>query len=135
MKNGFVWNKPKKDDAAAKPAAKNAVKGEGDQEGLKKLKEGSSVATAPKEEGSLLGAPRKSELLWLAGLPQTIPISLSAALNASYNDDASYDKLDLSTRAISLLAGGVFRDKLGFYLKYNLYTEGRIQSCGEQHAC
>jgi hypothetical protein len=71
-----------------------------------------------------MGAPKKSEPLWLAGLPQTLPISLSAALDASYNDDASYDKLDLSARALSLLAGGVFRDKLGFYLKYNLYTEG-----------
>ncbi|MBP1728684.1 MAG: hypothetical protein H6Q56_1057 [Deltaproteobacteria bacterium] len=125
MKNGFVWTKQKKDDASTKPAAKNAVKGEGDQE-KQRNKEVSSGTASPKEEEPLLGAPRKSEPLWLAGLPQTVPLSLSAALNASYNDDASYDKLDLSTRAISLLAGGVFRAKLAFYLKYNLYAEGEF---------
>jgi hypothetical protein len=71
-----------------------------------------------------MGAVQKSEPLWLAGLPQTVPLSLAATLNASYRDDAPSDKVDLSARAISLLAGGVFRDKLGFYLKYNLYAEG-----------
>jgi len=124
MKNGFVWNKAKKDAAPAIPAPKVAVKGEGDAETLKKLKEYSAASAAPKEEEALPGAPKKSEPLWLAGLPQTVPLSIAATLNASYNDDASYDKVDLSTRAVSLLAGGVFRDKLGFYLKYNLYAEG-----------
>jgi len=124
LKNGFVWSKQKKDDSPVKPVANTAIKGEGDPEMLKKLKEVSAAPTAPKEAEALPGAPKKSEPLWLAGLPQTVPLSIAATLNASYNDDAPYDELDLSTRALSLLAGGVFRDKLGFYLKYNLYAEG-----------
>ncbi len=124
MKNGFVWNKPDKREQNAKPEKIGAIKGEGDPETLKKLKEAASVAASPAGEEPLLGAPRKSEPLWLAGLPQTVPISLAATLNASYNDDAAYDKVDLSTRAVSLLAGGVFKNKLAFYLKYNLYSEG-----------
>jgi hypothetical protein len=124
LKNGFVWNKRNKDAAPAKPENKMTIKGEGDPAVLQKLKELATVSTSPKEEEPLPGAPKKSEPLWLAGLPQTVPLSLAATLNAAYNDDAAYDKFDLSTRAVSLLAGGVFRDKLGFYLKYNLYAEG-----------
>lgn len=118
MKNGFVWNKPKKGESAA------TIKGEGDPEILNKLREMASVGSVPKGNEPVLGAAPKSEPLWLAGLPQTVPLSLAATLNAAYNDDAAYDKVDLSARALSLLAGGVFRDKLSFYLKYNLYAEG-----------
>jgi len=124
MKNGFVWAKHKKDDQAKTVAQKPDIKGEGDPALLEKLKESAATGSAPKESGSVMSATHKSEPLWLAGLPQTVPLSLSATLNASYNDDATYDKVDLSTRALSLLAGGVFRDKLAFYLKYNLYAEG-----------
>lgn len=126
MKNGFVWNKHKKGENGSVAGNKIAIKGEGDPEILKKLKEMATVGNAPKSDQPLLGAPPKSEPLWLAGLPQTVPISLTATLNAAYNDGAAYDKVDLSTRALSLLAGGVFRDKLSFYLKYNLYAEGEF---------
>lgn len=116
LKNGFVWTKH-----SAAPESKAAVKGEGDPAVLQKLHE--HAPDEVKDKGN--SAPKGiSEPLWLSGLPQTLPISLAAALNASYNDDLEYDKLDLSTRAVSLLAGGVFRDRIGFYLKYNLYTEG-----------
>lgn len=115
LKNGFVWTKH-----SAAPASKVAVKGEGDPATLQKLHE--HAPDAVKKEGA--ATPKISEPLWLSGLPQTLPISLAATLNASYNDDLNYDKFDLSTRAVSLLAGGVFRDKIGFYLKYNLYVEG-----------
>ena len=121
LKNGFVWNKHSKDVNSDK---KTTVKGEGDKELLQQLKEFAKVSQPQNETEPLLGAPKKSEPLWLAGLPQTLPLSISAALNASYNDDLATHKLDLSTRALSLLAGGVFRDKLGFFLKYNLYAEG-----------
>lgn len=123
MKNGFVWNKPKKGEQAARSDKESAIKGEGDPEMLKLLKASAAVNSA-KSDDAVSGVPKKSEPLWLAGLPQTLPLSLSATLNASYNDAAAYDKVDLSTRAVSLLAGGVFRDKLGFFLKYNLYAEG-----------
>lgn len=121
QKNGFVWAKHNKDETVA--SLKPAIKGEGDPEVLAKLKE-AAATDEDKSGGAIMGAAPKSEPLWLAGLPQTVPLSLSASLNASYDDDAAHDKVDLSTRALSLLSGGVFRDKLGFYLKYNLYAEG-----------
>lgn len=127
LKNGFVWNKPGKGGTQSTPEAAVAVKGEGDQATLQKLRQVAPAEATSKSAPPLLGAPVKSELLWLSGLPQTVPISLAATLNAAYNDDAAYDKVDLSTRAISLLAGGVFQDKLSFYLKYNLYTEGEFK--------
>lgn len=118
LKNGFVWTKRK-----ATPVSKTAVKGEGDPETLKMLQEHAPEAVK-KDGASTPGSRKISEPLWLSGLPQTLPISLAATLNASYNDDRDYDKVDLSTRAVSLLAGGVIRDKIGFFLKYNLYVEG-----------
>ena len=122
LKNGFVWTKHRKD--AGKPDNEGEVKGEGDPELLKKLKEIALVGNPKVADEPTPAGSKKSEPLWLSGLPQTLPISLAATLNASYNDDLEYDKLDLSTRAVSLLAGGVLRDKIAFYLKYNLYAEG-----------
>ncbi|NVN98307.1 MAG: hypothetical protein HXX17_03215 [Geobacteraceae bacterium] len=121
LKNGFVWNKQKKGEPLANAPQ---VKGEGDPDILRQLKEVAAAGLPQKVDEPTAASSKKSEPLWLAGLPQTLPISLAATLNASYNDDAKYDKVDLSTRAISLLAGGVIRDKLGFFLKYNLYSEG-----------
>lgn len=123
-KNGFVWTKQKKGESPVKPDSEAIIKGEGDPEILKKLKELAAVDPVKSDDAAATGTQKKSEPLWLAGLPQTLPISLSATLDAAYNDDAAYDKVDFSTRAVSLLAGGVFRDKLAFYLKYNLYAEG-----------
>ncbi len=123
MKNGFVWNKKNRNGSTAKGEINTSVRGEGDPEILLKLKKQAALSPATPDE-PLLGAQRKSEPLWLAGLPQTAPISLAATLNASYDDKSISDKIDLSTRAVSLLAGGVFKDKLGFFLKYNLYSEG-----------
>jgi len=118
LKNGFVWTKH-----ATSPGSRTAVRGEGDPATLQKLQEHAPDAVKNAEASS--SAPKgKSEPLWLSGLPQTLPISLAATLNASYNDDRDYDKVDLSTRAVSLLAGGVIQDKIGFFLKYNLYVEG-----------
>ena len=122
LKNGFVWAKHNKD--AGKADNDGEVKGEGNPELLKKLKEIALVGNPQSVDEPASAGPKKSEPLWLSGLPQTLPISLAATLNASYNDDLEYDKLDLSTRAVSLLAGGVLRDKIAFYLKYNLYAEG-----------
>jgi hypothetical protein len=122
LKNGFVWAKHAKDVPAARRAD---IKGEGDPVLVAQLKDVAAGGETSKDVTPVsTGSVPKSEPLWLAGLPQTVPLSLSASLNAAYDDKAEYDKVDLSTRAISLLAGGVFRDKLGFYLKYNLYAEG-----------
>ena len=125
LKNGFVWTKHRKDEPEAKaPAPKNVVKGEGDPELLDQLKEnalkGVEEEAAPAEKGV-----RKNESLWLAGLPEKLPLSISADLTVAYNENAlDNDKLDLSTRAVSLLAGGVFREKIGFFAKYDLFTQG-----------
>jgi hypothetical protein len=121
-KNGFVWNKQKKTDDTAKSEKAVAIRGEGDPELLDKLKE--IAAVQPKPNGEQSALPGKSEPLWLAGLPHTVPLSISGTLNAAYNDDLPTDKIDLSTRAVSLYSGGVIKDKIGFFLKYNLYVEG-----------
>ncbi len=103
LKNGFVWAKQ-----SATPDSKVAVKGEGDPATLKKLKE-QAPESLKNDDAPAHVAKGKSEPLWLAGLPQTLPLSIAATLDASYNDDLDYDKLDLSTRAVSLLAGGVIQ--------------------------
>ncbi len=125
LKNGFVWNKHKKVEEKAKPEKDAGIKGEGDPDMLLKLKEIAAVNTkTSSEEPQVAAAAGKNEALLLAGLPQTVPLSISGTLNASYNDALAYDKVDFSTRAVSLLSGGVLKDKIGFYLKYNLYAEG-----------
>ena len=63
------------------------------------------------------------EGLWLAGIPEQLPISLTATIDAAYNEDA-VETLDLSTRSLRLHAGGSFRDKAGFFATYNMYSQG-----------
>ena len=68
---------------------------------------------------------KDKEYLILSSLPEIVPVSFGGTFNLSYNDQGPSDeKLDLSTRAVKLWAGGALGDKLGFYLDYNLYTEG-----------
>lgn len=139
LKNGFVWTKNKlqeKEAPKAIPRKKAAggggtaeIKGEGDPELLEKLKasakgdDGADVMDESPEEKT--PSSKKSEPLWLAGLPEKLPLSVTATLNATYDEHpVDKDKLDLSSRALSLLAGGVFRDKISFYAKYNLYAQG-----------
>jgi hypothetical protein len=65
-----------------------------------------------------------NEGIWLTGIPELIPISLTATLDLAYDDHpANGDKLDLSTRAIVLNAGGAFRDKAGFFITYTAYSQ------------
>ena len=125
LKNGFVWNKQKKGEEKVTPEKEVDVKGEGDPDTLRMLAEHAAAKQkSASDEPGAIHSSGKSEPLWLAGLPQTVPLSISGTLNASYNDDLKFDKVDLSTRAVSLLSGGVVKDKIGFYLKYNLYAEG-----------
>ncbi|HEY5975624.1 MAG TPA: hypothetical protein VIU41_12875 [Geobacteraceae bacterium] len=126
LKNGFVWTKNKKVEPEVKAVAPKAeVKGEGDPDLLDKLKESAMVPNG--QEAAAAEPSRKSEPLWLAGLPEKLPLSLAATLNYAYNDHPQDgDKFDFSTRAISLLAGGVIRDKVAFFVKYNLYTQGNF---------
>jgi hypothetical protein len=79
---------------------------------------------------SAKGAPEgknegKNEGLWLSGLPDLLPVSLTGTLDVAYNNNAfDGNKLDLSTRSLRLQAGGAFREAAGFFLTYNLYSQG-----------
>lgn len=107
------------------PAAGAEVSGEGDPELLAKLK--SQAATVKGEEGkareSNIGEQRTkgNEGLWLAGIPELLPISLRATQNIVYNNHAPDNhKFDFSTRTFVLDAGGAFQDKFGFFAAYIL---------------
>lgn len=68
----------------------------------------------------------KNEWAFLSGLPEQIPISLTGTVDVAYDNDAfDGNQLDLSTRSLRLHAGGSFRDAVGFFGTYNLYTEGQ----------
>jgi len=132
-KNGFVWTKKKPGSAAAPaPAAAPAKKspedisGEGDAELLAVLKGNAAEAAGESATPAELKPADKSknEALWIAGLPNTVPLSLAATLNTAFNSADSRNEADLSTRALSLLSAGVFRDSVGFYVKYNMYLQG-----------
>jgi hypothetical protein len=130
LKNGYVWTKNR--EATEKPKAKPApakmkmdVKGEGDPELLDKLKANALGGEAEELAAPEQQAPKKNEPLWLAGLPEKLPLALSATLNVAYDRNAfDHDELDFSTRALSLLAAGVFRERIGFWVKYDLFTQG-----------
>ena len=52
--------------------------------------------------------------IWLSGIPQYLPLSVTATLHGAYNaHPQDNDKFDLATRAVVLQAGGAFRDKAG----------------------
>jgi len=78
---------------------------------------GGAQSPTPKAPGERI------EGLWLSGLPEQLPVSLTASIDAAYNSDA-VDQLDLSSRSVRLQAGGAFREAVGFYFTYNLYAQG-----------
>ena len=83
-----------------------------------------SEQTAAKKPEPKAGHNDREHLL-LSSLPDYVPLSISGAFNASYDDNnAEGNKFDLSTRAIALQAAGALNDKLGFWISYNLYTDG-----------
>src|SRR5689334_15704586 len=70
-------------------------------------KAGKGGAAAAEEKG---GAGR-TEGLWLSGLPEQLPLSVTATLDLAYDKDAAGgNQLDLSSRSIRLQAGGTFRE-------------------------
>ncbi|GFO68325.1 hypothetical protein GMLC_19040 [Geomonas limicola] len=81
-------------------------------------KPGAAATPAEQKEGKVEG-------LWLSGLPELLPVSFTGTLDVAYNNDAfDGNKVDLSTRSLRLQAGGAFRDVAGFFLTYNLYSQG-----------
>ncbi|GAB4296392.1 MAG: hypothetical protein Fur0034_05630 [Desulfuromonadia bacterium] len=132
LKKGFLLARKENAPVGNKggSATEPPVVGEGDPELLALLKEGSTLDEKSLEPSADPASPKGKgggdEALWITGLPRTLPLSLSATLNAAYyNDPPERNKLDFSSRALSLLAGGIFRDKIGFYAKYNLYIQGK----------
>ncbi|MBU5614943.1 cytochrome C [Geomonas azotofigens] len=80
-------------------------------------KEGAKAAAKATEPGNEWSA--------ISGLPQQIPLSLTASADLAYDEDAADgNKVDLSARSITLQAGGSFRDLFGFFATYNLYSQG-----------
>jgi hypothetical protein len=131
---------------AVAPAGSTVVQGEGDADLLNKLKAGMmgssdapGSATAPaqkaydgsnaaggeqKSEGSNSagsGEP-KSEGIALSGIPGQLPISFSANFHGTYNSKA-VNEFDFSTQSLKLNAGGNFKEKVGFFGTYLMYTE------------
>ncbi|WP_026840826.1 porin [Citrifermentans bremense] len=71
------------------------------------------------------GEPAGNEWATISGLPLQLPISLTATADLAYdNDAADGNKVNLSTRSLTLHAGGSLRDVAGFFLTYNLYSQG-----------
>ncbi len=132
-KNGFVWTKhksgaPAAPVAAATPGKKgpDEINGEGDADLLALLKGNAAEGQGETPVELKPTNKTKNEALWIAGLPNTVPLSLAATLNTAFTNTPgdSRNKMDLTTRALSLLSGGVFRESVGFYVKYNLYLQG-----------
>jgi len=83
---------------------------------------GKGGAAAAEASGKSQG---KIEGLWLSGLPEMLPVSLTGTIDVAYKNDAfDGNKLDLSTRSLRLQAGGAFREAAGFFATYNLYSQG-----------
>lgn len=75
------------------------------------------------------GGEAKPEGLLLAAIPELLPISFTASINAAYNHNAA-NELDLSTRALKLHAGGNFREKAAFFATYVAYSENTSSITG-----
>lgn len=150
LKNGYVYfgkgkkmitEKPKAPSAAetkpqTAPVADGVVvKGDGDAELLNKLKAGMMISSdapvtvaspAQKAEAenshAAAGGEAKQEGIALSGIPEYLPISFTANINGTYNNNQP-NEYDLSTRALKLNAGGNFKEKVGFFGTYVVYTE------------
>lgn len=67
----------------------------------------------------------RPEGLILSGIPAQFPASLTAIWNLAYDrNPLNDDKVDLSSRAITLEAGLAIGDQAGMYISYNIYTQG-----------
>jgi hypothetical protein len=102
LKNGYVYSEKRKGD---KGADKTAAAGKGE----------AGQADAGKSD--------KNEGIRLSGIPELLPLSITANQSIVYNDKAfDGDKWDFSTRSVVLQAGGAFRELAGFYATFDLFT-------------
>ena len=125
-KNGFIWFSRA---PAGKDEPSEDIRGGGDDaEQLAQLKAMSAIKR--KEQQKEKARPdepkgRVNEGIRLAGIPELLPLSLTASLDFAYDEHAANNnKVDLSTRSLVLQSGGAFSDKAGFYVTYTAYTQG-----------
>jgi hypothetical protein len=79
--------------------------------------------------GGDAGQGKSNEALMLSGIPEWLPLSLTANQNIVYNEHApDGDNWDFSSRDLVLQAGGAFRDLAGFYMTYNLFAHAANSS-------
>lgn len=106
QKNGYVYSARQ----GSEKVAETSGKGEG--------------AAQPQVEKE-----RKNEGILLAGIPEWLPLSVTANQNIVYNEHApSGDNWDFATRDVVLQAGGAFRDLAGFFMTYDLYNHASNSS-------
>ncbi|MDD2733257.1 MAG: hypothetical protein PHF56_04900 [Desulfuromonadaceae bacterium] len=142
LKNGYVFFGTDKKKSAEKikatsstlvakpavaPVADNVVKGAGDADLLNKLKAGTMISADAPETAAVPAQAvddgrMKSEGLLISGIPEQLPISFTANIHGSYDRNA-VNEFDFSTRTLKLNAGGNFKEKVGFFGTYILYTE------------
>ena len=117
LKNGYV---PLVKPSDQSPVAAVPIAGEGDPELLKKLKD-RAVQSKVGNDQSQEQRSKVNEGIWLAGIPEQLPISFRATQNIVYNEHAlDGDKFDFASRSFAFQAGGAFRDKFGFFASYIL---------------
>lgn len=102
QKNGYVYSEKRKGEKESKKATA-AEKGE----------------STKSDAGSI----DKNEGIRLSGIPELIPLSITANQSIIYNDKSfDGDDWNFTTHSVVLQAGGSFRELAGFYATYNLYT-------------
>jgi len=73
------------------------------------------------------GKGDKNEGIRLSGIPELLPLSLTANQSIVYtNNSLDGDDWNFTTRSVVLQAGGAFRELAGFYLTYNLFTHDSL---------
>jgi opacity protein-like surface antigen len=125
QKNSYVPLVKKSEAKAPAPAAGAQVSGEGDPELLAKLKTQAAAGQGEEPKAGEKGT-KGNEGLWLAGIPDLLPVSFRATQNVVYNNDAlDNHKFDFATRTFVLNGGGSFRDKFGFFAAYILNSHAQ----------
>ena len=103
LKNGYVYSEKKKNDKVA------------------------DVAASDGKVNADSGKTDKNEGIRLSGIPELLPLSITANQSIIYNDHApDGDNWNFSTRSVVLQAGGAFRELAGFYATYNLYSHDSL---------
>jgi len=105
LKNGYVYSEKRKEE---KDVGKPSPSGKGE----------------PSAES---GKGDKNEGIRLSGIPELLPLSITANQSILYDDNSpDGDDWNFSSRAVRLQGGGAFRELAGFYATYNLYNHATV---------